>query len=293
MRLTTVNTCFLAALCLLGNAVAQAQHLGDIELAVEGDRLVTENHGGDDRIFVNEFDDLGGVLFTDDPGFEADTGALPADAEISFHVVQHLWYWDGDQPHAPASASLSISGATSHRVDVTGASGAQAGFHIATASSSGTIHAHLEYTLAPFDVSTGVYGVILEVTSPGLQSSEPFLIAFNHGLDELDRIDAGVDAIAESAGILAAPGVEGDTDGDGDVDLDDLNRVRNYFGASGQHVDGDTFPFDGVVNLDDLNRVRNQFGATAGAATVPEPAAWSVMFGLLVGASIRFRQLLR
>lgn len=57
----------------------------------------------------------------------------------------------------------------------------------------------------------------------------------------------------------------GDTDDDDDVDLEDLNNVRNHFGGHGL---GDTWPFDGVVNLADLNAVRNNFGA--GAA---EPAA--------------------
>lgn len=60
--------------------------------------------------------------------------------------------------------------------------------------------------------------------------------------------------------LRVAPGVPGDTDEDGDVDLDDLNAVRNHFGESGQGIPGDTAPFDGQVNLDDLNAVRNHFG---------------------------------
>lgn len=63
----------------------------------------------------------------------------------------------------------------------------------------------------------------------------------------------------------------GDTDGDGDVDLDDLNNVRNNFGSVGDPVTGDT-DADGDVDLDDLNAVRNNFGA-AGTQTVPEPSA--------------------
>ncbi len=59
----------------------------------------------------------------------------------------------------------------------------------------------------------------------------------------------------------------GDTDGDGDVDLSDLNNVRNNFGGAGL---GDTAPFDGDVDLDDLNAVRNNFGG--GASSVPEPS---------------------
>jgi hypothetical protein len=62
----------------------------------------------------------------------------------------------------------------------------------------------------------------------------------------------------------------GDTNGDGVVDLVDLNNVRNNFGGTGL---GDTAPFDGVVNLEDLNAVRNNFGA---GNPVPEPATWAL-----------------
>jgi len=66
--------------------------------------------------------------------------------------------------------------------------------------------------------------------------------------------------------------LEGDADGDGRVDLSDLNAVRNHFGQGvfgGSRVPGDTFPFDGLVDLNDLNRVRNQFGEVFQLATIP------------------------
>jgi hypothetical protein len=66
---------------------------------------------------------------------------------------------------------------------------------------------------------------------------------------------------------------EGDTNGDGAVNIDDLNAVRNFFGQTGRadgSLPGDAWPFDGAVNIDDLNAVRNNFG---GQAAVPEPAS--------------------
>jgi MYXO-CTERM domain-containing protein len=79
-------------------------------------------------------------------------------------------------------------------------------------------------------------------------------------------------------------GQPGDTDNDGDVDLDDLNAVRNNFGTSGAPgIPGDAFPFDGTVDLDDLNGVRNNFGAGASQA-VPEPSA--AMLGLIALAVV-------
>jgi hypothetical protein len=70
----------------------------------------------------------------------------------------------------------------------------------------------------------------------------------------------------------------GDTNGDGTVDLDDLNAVRNNFGNTGTpgSTPGDAYPFDGIVDLDDLNGVRNNFGAGPSNA-VPEPASWALL----------------
>jgi hypothetical protein len=73
-------------------------------------------------------------------------------------------------------------------------------------------------------------------------------------------------------------GLNGDTNGDGQVNLDDLNAVRNNFGSAGTpgSTPGDAFPFDGQVNLDDLNAVRNNFGASA-ASAVPEPSSLALL----------------
>jgi hypothetical protein len=73
-------------------------------------------------------------------------------------------------------------------------------------------------------------------------------------------------------------GVPGDTNGDGRVDIVDLNNVRNNFGAVGPNVLGDT-DGDGQVGVSDLNAVRNNFGmggavpAMTAAPTVNASAA--------------------
>lgn len=48
-----------------------------------------------------------------------------------------------------------------------------------------------------------------------------------------------------------------DTDGDWDIDVDDLNIVRNEFGTISVEHD---LTGDGVVDVADLNKVRNDFG---------------------------------
>jgi glucose/arabinose dehydrogenase len=63
----------------------------------------------------------------------------------------------------------------------------------------------------------------------------------------------------------------GDTNNDGEVDLVDLNNVRNNFGGTGP---GDT-NFDGLVDLEDLNNVRNSFGAEA--LNAPEPSSLALL----------------
>jgi hypothetical protein len=74
-----------------------------------------------------------------------------------------------------------------------------------------------------------------------------------------------------------APALAGDANDDGRVDLEDLNAVRNNFGAVGVGKPGDA-NVDGLVDLTDLNLVRNHFGSVQGAAA-PEPAGWAL--GLL------------
>lgn len=61
----------------------------------------------------------------------------------------------------------------------------------------------------------------------------------------------------------------GDTDLDWDVDLTDLNSLRNNFGGAGQ---GD-LNGNGVVDLEDLNLVRNNFGAGAFTLTHDNPGS--------------------
>ncbi len=81
----------------------------------------------------------------------------------------------------------------------------------------------------------------------------------------------------------------GDTDQDGDVDLNDLNNVRNHFGGLGLgDADGDQ-----DIDLNDLNAVRKNFGAKPGALAVPEPSSLALVVALglagLVGRCLAIR----
>lgn len=113
----------------------------------------------------------------------------------------------------------------------------------------------------------------------------------------LDNPTAGDAGLAASSVVFTVVGdgsVEtqpGDANGDGKVDLTDLNLVRNNFGATGEGVPGDTPPFDQKVDLGDLNAVRNHFGESL-PNPVPEPATWGMaLLGLLALSAMRLKYL--
>jgi len=115
------------------------------------------------------------------------------------------------------------------------------------------------------------------------------LVPFNASSESTFGMSVG---IKDSTAVVGAPGtasgsgtayayspvmIIGDTNGDGLVNLDDLNNVRNNFGSAGTNVVGDTNG-DEKVDLQDLNNVRNHFGSSSvdNLAVVPEPNSVSL-----------------
>lgn len=88
------------------------------------------------------------------------------------------------------------------------------------------------------------------------RNTDPALDLDQAGVRRGNVFDIGAVEFRPKGGALG-----GDTNGDDRVDLDDLNNVRNHFGATGPGAPGDTSPFDQRVDLNDLNNVRNNFGA--------------------------------
>jgi len=141
---------------------------------------------------------------------------------------------------------------------------------------------------------------VWDVDIGGQTHSDYYLVRLRPSQHKMDREVTGtepelVDSYSKFDNVIfeiVGAAIPGDTDGDGDVDLDDLFAVRNNFGTtSGATLaDGDT-DGNGDVDLDDLFTVRNNFGT--GLAAVPEPMTlWFVGLGALALLRRR-RRLLR
>ncbi len=114
-----------------------------------------------------------------------------------------------------------------------------------------------------------------------LQSGVGYRLVYRLLLNNPTFGDAGAAAgnIRFTIGEPELDGLAGDTDGNGRIDVNDLNHVRNNFGLQGTPILGDAFPFDGRVDIKDLNAVRNFFG-TSRPQAVPEPGGlWLALLG--------------
>jgi len=101
------------------------------------------------------------------------------------------------------------------------------------------------FNLADFGLSAGDLGWQLRLVKPPDGSAEVLL---DNMLINMQPIE-----------------LPGDSDLDGDVDLDDLFAVRNHFGTAGSWSEGN-FDGDGTVGLEDLLMIRNNLGYGMSAA---------------------------
>jgi hypothetical protein len=279
MRPAAVLFAFAAlVLAIASPRSMQAQgHASDVHPSVVAGRLTT-----DSSVYADAFDELGGFLFTENPGFEAGSGVLAPGDQLGFALVGRLWYWDGAAlADPPPDTAVSISRGP-QTVTVDTLSGPQPGFTLATAGASGFIHVHPSYTLESPEPAAGVYGLVLELTSPQYEPSDPFVIAlgwFGESLT-LEQYNAGVAAI-EAAALL--PPLPGDANLDGRVDLADFGILKQHFGAGTLRSEGD-FNGDNQVDLTDFGILKDNFGRSA-AKAVPEPGALGLaVWGIVVAA---------
>jgi hypothetical protein len=199
----------IALAWLVCGSAAFAQHDGDIEIVLDGGNLAVE-HGESGWLFPAEFpqppDPL--AFFTDEPGMEAEDGALGGGDEVGAEALSNLLFWN-DAGVGAADATLRIEQGPVQLLALAGA-GSLGSFAVGTADDEGGMHLHLDFSLLQPDAGNplalvpggpaGVYGLHLRLTSPQHGASEPLLIAFNNGLDD-EAFARGAAALAAHAGV--------------------------------------------------------------------------------------------
>ena len=138
---------------------------------------------------------------------------------------------------------------------------------------------------------------------PGIISSQANNTTHGVGYAEASALGGSVPAIfgtVDATAVLFRYTRYGDANIDGQVNLQDFNRLASSFGATGGALwsQGD-FNYDGNVNLQDFNRLASNFGLSAAGpevtpqdwarlgAAVPEPT--SLMLVAVAGAALLVR----
>lgn len=180
MRMHSLRIAIVCCAALAWSTKVALGHGTPIDVSVVDGKLTT-----DASVYAETFNLLGGVLITTSlPGIGVSTtsNGLSAGDDLGLDVVHKLLYWNGSEI-APATASLTIE---NHDGDqsyvVTDATGLQEGLYWGTYSGSTGWHRHGDYFLNPLSAPAGAYGVVVQLTSPDHEASDPFLIAFNWGL---------------------------------------------------------------------------------------------------------------
>ena len=193
----------LALLALAAALTAPAAAHEDITLLQDASgKLQTgiSEHGSDAytfpvRVYERGFDEY---HFSNDPGFTAPASAtglpaglslLPGDTAVSFDLRPfylselgrtNLAYWDGtgDVEFAPVASGYSLTVATGRSAVADGSAAAVEGFSFGTTGTGGDLHEHLNFTLGNSlgDVAEGIYLWSMDVSMPGLETSDQFFI---------------------------------------------------------------------------------------------------------------------
>jgi hypothetical protein len=187
----------------------------------------------DPHFETGELNLIAGTLITTElPGIQVSSpdNGVPDGTPLGLSVTQGLIYWDGasviptaatvqiDSPVDDAFGNPNNSPVVSYLVDHQ--TGLQTGMLWGTyRSNPAGWHAHGSYSLLPVTAGPGLYGLVLQITSPQHVATDPFLLPLEY--DPLEQwgpeeIELGVCALQAT---LERPG---DLDGDTDTDFDDI-----------------------------------------------------------------------
>lgn len=224
---------------------------------------------------------------TDNPGFFAPDGAFAPAATIGLRVVQPLHYWNGGIVTNPAPLNtifrLQTNGGAT--IDVTRAGvPANNSFNFATTAAEGGVHQHLLFRLPEATAPSGAYGVVLQLTSPGLDPSPPLVVVFSQQISAAQLATARQDIFRASG--IGDGAFQADFDLDEQVDGDDLGLWKAGAGTNSHALlsqgdadrDGDA---DGADFLQWQRQVgsglQSQVHAEVASVAVPEPGAIALL----------------
>lgn len=213
----------------LASGAAHAQHADLLLIKDDAGNLLTGQYdfdsgeivNTDTRVYEGEFDIFG---TSDEPGFNAlsasniPTGfqALNPNSAVSFSASSfqigttsaNLYYWDGqgEVDFSSAANTLTISKAPSNIFSAVldGSDTDVNGFDIATTSSDGFLHKHIDLGLT--DISSSANGFYLWSLSiqSGLDSTDPIFFVHGFGTEDETAHEAAIDWVG--ANLVPAPG---------------------------------------------------------------------------------------
>jgi hypothetical protein len=188
------------------HAIAGPGHAGDITLTIAGGKMhtaiVPEGGGTPEaqRVFASEFFDVGGFVFSDEPGYEIEDGTLTPGSGLFVTMRKAVRSWNGTDFSTIAlqtiTASFGPNSITSNLTDIA------TGGLLLPVEAGGGLHDHPDvYLNDPF---AGIYLLELELSSDaGLEKTDPFWIVYNYGADEADH-DAAIEWV--NSNLVPAPG---------------------------------------------------------------------------------------
>ena len=228
MKTKTIST--IAVLTSMSIAcVSQAEHADLLLIRDVAGNLITGQYDFDSgqvvntgtRVYEGEFDVFG---TSDEPGFNALSSSnipvgyqpLAGNTAVSFDansfqvgsVSANLFYWDGQGAvnFTAATNSLTISKAPSAVFSalLDGSDSDVDGFDIATTSSDGFLHKHIDFGLS--DISSSANGFYLWSLSfqSGNAISDPAFFVHGFGLEDEEAHEAAVDWVGSN--IVPTPG---------------------------------------------------------------------------------------
>lgn len=145
----------------------------DITVTVSGTQLSTLQ-----SLYVGAFDPTS--LFVSDPGF---AGSPPTGRPYSVSIIGKLWYHSGVEGDpvsvAAGDPAVQVTSLVSGAVSINQSTGGNSSL-VLTNNLTGSLHTHLGFQLLQGTSAppAGVYGLVMQVTSPALLPTDPFLLAF-------------------------------------------------------------------------------------------------------------------